>query len=211
MHIALRSYIYHYYIFLKICQTCRPKNCSQHAKKLFWVGPHAGQIKPSPCLRQFYENDNWQYSFQTLCKTDCHHWKDLYLHLCSYFWAFMHRCTFHASGKHVHNSHTPTSTDVTTTIPLRNGKIIPVFPYTHQGINISHLGNRKIIFKMPFLGDPYNPPPLFHDLLFQNQRKNRPKSRVLIIWIQASGDDVDQCTKETIQTRTNFLCLGIFV
>jgi len=23
---------------------------------------------------------------------------------------------------------------------------------THQGINISHLGKRKIIFKMPFLG-----------------------------------------------------------
>ena len=25
--------------------------------------------------------------------------------------------------------------------------------YTLQGINISHLGKRKIIFKMPFLGD----------------------------------------------------------
>ena len=35
MHIALRSDIYHYYIFLKICQTCRPKNSSQHAKKSF--------------------------------------------------------------------------------------------------------------------------------------------------------------------------------
>ena len=29
----------------------------------------------------------------------------------------------------------------------------PSLSYTLQGINISHLGKRKIIFKMPFLGD----------------------------------------------------------
>jgi len=31
--------------------------------------------------------------------------------------------------------------------------IPPVVQTTLQGINISHLGKRKIIFKMPFLGD----------------------------------------------------------
>ena len=30
---------------------------------------------------------------------------------------------------------------------------ICIYSYTLQGINISHLGKRKIIFKMPFLGD----------------------------------------------------------
>jgi len=30
---------------------------------------------------------------------------------------------------------------------------IPVKKFTLQGINISHLGKRKIIFKMPFLED----------------------------------------------------------
>ena len=32
-------------------------------------------------------------------------------------------------------------------------KVQNLIRYTLQGINISHLGKRKIIFKMPFLGD----------------------------------------------------------
>ena len=37
-----------------------------------------------------------------------------------------------------------------------------VYLYTLQGINISHLGNRKIIFKMPFLGDMLVPWRVYH-------------------------------------------------
>ena len=37
------------------------------------------------------------------------------------------------------------------------------FLHTLQGINISHLGKRKIIFKMPFLGDMLVPWRVSHD------------------------------------------------
>ena len=39
--------------------------------------------------------------------------------------------------------------------------------YTLQGINISHLGKRKIIFKMPFLGDMLVPSRVYiHTILY---------------------------------------------
>ena len=45
-------------------------------------------------------------------------------------------------------------------------------PLTLQGINISHLGKRKIIFKMPFLGDMLIPwrviVPLNLDTVYSN-------------------------------------------
>ena len=41
--------------------------------------------------------------------------------------------------------------------PTTNQSITPP-KFTLQGTNISHLGNRKIIFKMPFLGDMLVPP-----------------------------------------------------
>ena len=56
---------------------------------------------------------------------------------------------------------------------------------TLQGINISHLGKRKIIFKMPFLGDmlvswrvsPWNSPPLKVEYFWVTFFQNAPKSR----------------------------------
>ena len=38
-------------------------------------------------------------------------------------------------------------------LPPRKGGFVPSLKTTLQGINISHLGKRKIIFKMTFLGD----------------------------------------------------------
>ena len=42
--------------------------------------------------------------------------------------------------------------------------------YTLQGINISHLGKRKIIFKMPFLGDMLVPWRVYFDMRFVQNR-----------------------------------------
>ena len=57
---------------------------------------------------------------------------------------------------------------------------LPTFGYIHvgqwvdrntlQGINISHLGKRKIIFKMPFLGDMLVPWRVYHTLKIISKR-----------------------------------------
>ena len=39
------------------------------------------------------------------------------------------------------------------TTPQEKNSLVPLDVYTLQGISISHLGKRKIIFKMQFLGD----------------------------------------------------------
>ena len=49
-------------------------------------------------------------------------------------------------------SHMVFFAQATDRVPKKTGLFF-LQPYTLQGINISHLGKRKIIFKMPFLGD----------------------------------------------------------
>ena len=75
---------------------------------------------------------------------------------------------------------------------------------TLQGINISHLGKRKIIFKMPFLRDmlvPWRVTPwkssrpnkvagLLHDPCFQDSR-SLPRGKVWLTWTSWGQHTVD--------------------
>ena len=73
-----------------------------------------------------------------------------------------------------------------------SGNPLPQKIFTLQGINISHLGKRKIIFKMPFLGDMLVP---WRVNLTSNQHNEHyNKEWEVVSWLK----DLDTCDEELI-------------
>ena len=60
---------------------------------------------------------------------------------------------------------------------------------TLQGTNISHLGNRKIIFKMSFFGDMLVPWRVYHCI----SRKTRSESRDCRVYQDITSWKIDNC------------------